>query len=132
MDPRPRHFNPTPTYGNFGTLGLHTQDQRRRNPQQGILIQNNMADEHNAQDNNGVPAQVPADNSAPSQQWIINPIVGNYNPCTRQGQETFHRKTRGLPEDKKTVLQKEAPSLKKLLKGTETPRRHRYVHYHFI
>ena len=51
-----------------------------------------MADEHNAQNNNGVPAQVQAANNVPAQQWIINPMVGNYNPGTRQGQETFHRK----------------------------------------
>ena len=48
-------------------------------------------------------------------------MVGNYNPGTCQGQETFHCKTRGLPEDKQcSVLQKEAPALKKLLKGMGT------------
>ena len=65
--------------------------------------------------------QVQAASNALAQQWIINPMVGNYNPGTRQDQETFRRKTKGLPEDKQfSVLQKEAPDLKKLLKGMET------------
>ena len=43
------------------------------------------------------------------------------NPGTRQGQETFHQNTRGLPEDKRyPVLHKEAPALKKLLKVMKT------------
>ena len=48
-------------------------------------------------------------------------MIGNYNPGTHQGQENFHRKTRGLPEDKRySVLQKKAPALNKLLKGMKT------------
>ena len=72
-----------------------------------------MADDNNAQNNNVVPAQVQPANNAPARQWVTNPMVGNYYPETRQGKETFHQKTRGLPEDKRcSVLQKKASALK--------------------
>ena len=81
-----------------------------------------MADENNPAEVD--PPAVPEANAnaiAPRVQWVTNPMVGNFNPGTRSGQDIFHKKTKGLPEDKRySVTQKEAPAIKRFLKGKET------------
>ena len=95
MDPGPRQLRSNTEWQRFWYPG-ETQDQQRRDPQQGIQIQDNMVDDNNAQNNNVVPARVQPTNNAPAQQWVTNPMVGHYYPETRQSQATFHRKTRRL------------------------------------
>ena len=53
--------------------------------------------------------------------WCVNPMIVDYNPGTRTGQEIFKNKTRGLPEaDKFEVVAKETPALRKLLIAKST------------
>ena len=53
--------------------------------------------------------------------WYSNPLVGNYDPGTQNGQDIFKSKTKGLPEDKKyQVLSTETQAIKKFLIGKST------------
>ena len=53
--------------------------------------------------------------------WYASPIVGDYNPGTKHGQEIFKTKTKDLfGTDKCEVITKNAPALRKLLIGKNT------------
>ena len=63
---------------------------------------------------------VPAGNNV-NTVWSSNPNVGNYNPGTRNGQEIFKNKTKGMPEEKKfQVLSTDAEPLKQFFVGKST------------
>ncbi len=42
---------------------------------------------------------------APVKVWTENPNQGNFNPCTKHGEEIFKMKTKGLPNYKQLALQ---------------------------
>ena len=53
--------------------------------------------------------------------WSSNPNVGNYNPGTRNCQEIFRNRTKGLPEEKKfQVISTDAQAMKQLFIGKST------------
>ena len=51
----------------------------------------------------GPPVLVPAV-TVPIDIWNVNPLTGNFNPCTASGQRLFLKKTEGLPVDQRLPL----------------------------
>ena len=95
-------------------------------PEQESQEQNNMS---NVQRNNGQQGEEAQQIVNPPQPaaaenndvWCVNPMIVDYNPGTRTGQEIFKNKTRGIPEaDKFEVVAKETPALRKLLIAKST------------
>ena len=89
------------------------------NMQDGNPVQQINAGELQALPNAQVqPAQV---NNNDNEDWVVNPMIVDYNPGTRHGQEIFKNKTRGIPEAERfEVVSKEANSLRKLLISKST------------
>ena len=90
--------------------------RQRNNPVQEVQEKNVMADDDAA----AAAANVPAVNNNMT-VWSSNPNVGNYTPGTRNGQEIFRNKTKGLPEEKKfQVISTDAGAMKQFFIGKST------------
>ena len=92
-------------------------------------LDSNMQNVNPVQENNcsevqalqNAPVQPAPANNNDNEDWCVNPMIVDYNPGTRHGQEIFKNKTRGIPEAERfEVIAKEANSLRKLLISKST------------
>ena len=52
--------------------------------------------------------------------WCENPYYGNFNPGTRSSKATYSKKTKGLPSDERSsVNKKDAPDIWRFLIGKQ-------------
>ena len=85
-------------------------------PEQESQEQNNMSNVQRNEGQQGGGAQQIVNPPQPAAAenndvWCVNPMIVDYNPGTRTGQEIFKNKTRGIPEaDKFEVVAKETPA----------------------
>ena len=117
MTTTPRQLRSNTDLQNDFIFPSNSPEMRQRNNQvQEVQEENIMADD----DAGAAPVNVPAVNNSVT-VWSSNPNVGNYNPGTRNGQEIFRNKTKGLPEEKKfQVISTDAGAMKQFFIGKST------------